>query len=60
MTNSSTNCTQSFAAALQGVNRLETSEVKKKKQKTPARALAKSVAVSISVAKMQILKALLN
>ena len=51
------NTTQSLAAALKDVQRLEAPEAKKKDKDTPAEAVAKTVTVSISTdAKMQILK----
>ena len=43
-----TNSTQSLAAALQGVDRLDTCEAKKREQDTLARGLAKAAIVSIS------------
>ena len=51
------NTTESLAAALKDVQRLEALEAKKKEKDTPAEAVAKAVTVSISTdAKMQILK----
>ena len=51
------NTTQSLAAALKDVRRLEAPEAKKKEKDTPSQAVAKVVTVSISTdAKMQILK----
>ena len=51
------NTTQALAAALKDVHRLEAPEAKKKEKDTPAQAVAKAVAVSISTdAKMQVLK----
>ena len=51
------NTTQSLAAALKDMQRLEAPEAKKKEKDTPAQSVAKAVAVSISSdAKMQILK----
>ena len=50
------NTTQSLAAALKDVQRLEAPESKKKEKDTPAQSVAKAVTVSISSdAKMQIL-----
>ena len=61
MTKSVSNITQSLAAALQDVQRLEAPEAKKKENDTPAQSVAKAVTVSISSdAKMQILKDTLN
>ena len=51
------NNTQSLAAALKDVQRLEAPEAKKKEKDTPAQSVAKAVTVSISSdAKMQVLK----
>ena len=51
------NTTQSLAAALKDVQRLEAPEAKKKEKDTPTEAVAKAVTVSINTdAKMQILK----
>ena len=51
------NTTQSLAAALKNVQRLEAPEAKKKEKDTPAQSVAKAVTVSISSdARMQILK----
>ena len=51
------NVTQSLAAALKDVQRLEALEAKKKEKYTPAEAVAKAVTVSISTdAKMPVLK----
>ena len=51
------NTTQSLAAALKDMQRLEAPEAKKKEKDRPAQSVAKAVAVSISSdAKMQILK----
>ena len=51
------NTTQSLAAALKDVQRLEAPEAKKKEKDTPAEAVAKAVNVSISTdAKVQISK----
>ena len=51
------NTTQSLAAALKDVQRLEAPESKKKEKDTPAQSVAKAVTVSISSdAKMHILK----
>ena len=51
------NTTQSLAAALKDVQRLEAPEAKKKEKHTPAEAVAKAVTVSISTdAKLQMLK----
>jgi len=51
------NTTQSLAAALKDIQRLETPEAKKKEKDTPAQSGAKAVTVSISSdAKMEILK----
>ena len=51
------NTTQSLAAALKDIQRLETPEAKKKEKDTPAQSVAKAVTVSISSdAKMEILK----
>ena len=61
MAKSVSNTTQSLAAALKDVQRLEVPEVKKKENDTPAQSVAKAVTVSISSdAKMQILKDTLN
>ena len=50
------NTTQSLAAALKDVQRLEEPEAKRKEKDTPAQSVAKAVTVSISSdAKMQIL-----
>ena len=55
------NTTQSLAAALKAVQRLEAPEAKKKENDTPAQSVAKAATVSISSdAKMQILKDTLN
>ena len=52
----SSNTTQSLAAALKDIQRLETPEAKKKEKDIPAQSVAKAVTVSISSdAKMQIL-----
>ena len=60
MATSVSNTTQSLAAALKDVQRLEAPEDKKKKD-TPAESVAKAVTISISSdAKMQILKDILN
>ena len=57
MTTSVSNTTQSLAAYLKDVQRLEAREDRKKEKDTPAEAVAKAVTVSISTdAKMQILK----
>ena len=51
------NTTQSLAAALKDIQRLETPEAKKKEKDTPAQSVAEAVTVSISSdAKMEILK----
>ena len=51
------NTTQSLAAALNDVQRLEEPEAKKKEKDAPAEAVAKAVIVSISSdAKMQIME----
>ena len=51
------NTTQSLAAALKDVQRLETPEAKKKEKDTPAKSVAKAVTIYISNhAKMQRLK----
>ena len=51
------NTTQSLAAALKDVQRLEAPEAKQKEKDTPAEAVVKAVTVSISTdAKMQALK----
>ena len=51
------NTTQSLAAALKDVQRLEAPESKKKKKDTPTQSVGKAVTVSISSdAKMKILK----
>ena len=61
MATSVSNTTQSLAAALKDVQRLEAPEAKKKENDTPAKSVAKAVTVSISSdAKMQILKDTLN
>ena len=61
MTTSVSNTTQSLAAALKEVQRLEVPEAKKKENDTPAQSVTKAVTVSISSdAKMQILKDTLN
>jgi len=50
------NTTQSLAAALKDVQRLEAPEAKKKEKDTPAQSVAKAVSVAISSdAKVQIL-----
>ena len=50
------NTTQSLAAALKDVQRLEAPESKKKEKDTPAQSVAKAVSVAISSdAKVQIL-----
>ena len=55
------NITESLAAALKDVQRLEAREDRKKEKDTPAEAVAKAVTVSISTdAKMQILKGTLE
>ena len=57
MTTSVSNTTQSLAAALKDVQRLEAPKAKKKENDTPAQSVAKAVTVSISSdAKVQILK----
>ena len=61
MAMSVSNTTQSIAAALKDVQRLEAPEAKIKVKDTPAESVAKAVTVSISSdAKMQILKDTLN
>ena len=61
MATSVSNTTQSLAAALNDVQRLEVPEAQKKGNDTPAQSVAKAVTVSISSdAKMQILKDTLN
>ena len=61
MATSVSNTTQSLAAALKDVQRLEVPEAKKKENDTPAHSVAKAVTVSISSdAKVQILKDTLN
>ena len=51
------NTTQSLAAALKNMQRLEATDAKKKEKDTPAQSVAKAVTVSISSdAKMEILK----
>ena len=51
------NTTESFAATLKDVQRLEAPEARRKEKDTPAEAVAKAVTVSISTdVKMQILK----
>ena len=61
MVTSVSNTTQSLAAALKDVQRLEVPEAKKKENDTPAQSVAKAVTVSISSdAKIQILKDALN
>ena len=61
MPTSVSNPTQSLAAALRDVKRLEAPEAKIKEKDTPAESVAKAVTVSISSdAKMQILKDTLN
>ena len=61
MTTSVSNITQSLAAALKDVQRLEVPEAKKKQNDAPAESVAKAVIVYISIgAKMQIFKDTLN
>ena len=51
------NTTQSLAAALKDMQRLEAPDAKKKEKDTPVQSMAKAVSVAISRdAKMQILK----
>ena len=51
------NTTESFAATLKDVQRLEAPEARRKEKDTPAEAVAKAVTVSVSTdVKMQILK----
>ena len=51
------NTTQSLAAALKDMQRVEAPDAKKKEKDTPVQSVAKAVAVSISSdAKMRILK----
>lgn len=53
----SSNTTQSLAAALNDMQRLETPDAKKKEKDTPSQSVAKAVSVAISCdAKMQMLK----